>query len=136
LLASLGSQPVLIPPGQELYPFAVEQRADDLLGPLAEGSELVALMAHMHERGRRWTFELASGTDDYECAGHIPRWDFHWQKTYDYARPPVLSADTRWRVTCRYDTRSDTQPVLPGWGTRNEMCLAVMAVALPAGVRF
>jgi hypothetical protein len=25
-----------------------------------------------------------------------------------------------------------TEPVSPGWGTRNEMCLATLMVALPA----
>jgi hypothetical protein len=25
-------------------------------------------------------------------------------------------------------------PVLPGWGTRNEMCLDVMMLALPPGI--
>ena len=36
-------------------------------------------------------------------------------------------------MTCEYDTSRDTQPVLPGWGTRNEMCTAIMMVALPPG---
>jgi hypothetical protein len=35
------------------------------------------------------------------------------------------------QATCEYDTSADTAPVLPGWGTRNEMCLTVLMVALP-----
>jgi hypothetical protein len=35
-------------------------------------------------------------------------------------------------VTCDYDTRSVKDPVLPGWGTSNEMCLATLYFTAPA----
>jgi hypothetical protein len=37
-------------------------------------------------------------------------------------------------VTCTYDTQAESAPVLPGWGTRNEMCLTILMAALPPGV--
>jgi hypothetical protein len=47
--------------------------------------------------------------------------------------PIPFGSNTRIRITCDYDTSRETAPVLPGWGTRNEMCYAMMMVALPAG---
>ncbi|MCY1013882.1 hypothetical protein OV079_51830 [Nannocystis pusilla] len=35
-----------------------------------------------------------------------------------------LTQDSKLRITCDYDTRGAKDPVLPGWGTSNEMCLA------------
>jgi hypothetical protein len=35
-------------------------------------------------------------------------------------------------VTCTYDTRDATEPILGGWGTGNEMCLmGMIATASP-----
>jgi hypothetical protein len=65
------------------------------------------------------------------CASHLEDWDFHWQEFYFYKTPLKMSASSQVQVTCEYDTRADTEPVLPGWGTRNEMCLTVLMLALP-----
>jgi hypothetical protein len=39
-------------------------------------------------------------------------------------RPASFTPTTSVRVTCDYNTLRDTEPTLPGWGTKNEMCLA------------
>ena len=65
------------------------------------------------------------------CVAHLENWSFHWQEFYFYQTPPQITPDTQVELTCEYNTMADAQPVLPGWGTRNEMCLAVMMVALP-----
>jgi hypothetical protein len=66
-----------------------------------------------------------------ECAADVQKWDFNWQRMYFYEQPIVLSADSEIEVTCDYDTEGLDEPVLPGWGTRNEMCLAVLYFSLP-----
>jgi Copper type II ascorbate-dependent monooxygenase, C-terminal domain len=97
--------------------------------------EVLTVAPHMHQRGRKYTVEF--GRDDaFECMGHVARWDFNWQRFYRYLTPPMLDADSQIRVSCEYDTSDDTQPVLPGWGTRNEMCEVTMVVAYPPGVVF
>lgn len=68
------------------------------------------------------------------CGAEIARWDFHWQRMYFYAEPTIFKADTRMSVTCDYDTRSVHVPVKPGWGTRNEMCLATLYFTIPASL--
>jgi hypothetical protein len=70
------------------------------------------------------SIERLPATGSAECVGDVPRWDFNWQLFYFYREPLTLRAGDRMRVTCTFDTRSRTEPTLPGWGTQNEMCLA------------
>ena len=87
-------------------------------------------MPHMHERGVRQTMMMGPA-GSMSCASRIENWDFHWQEFYLYRTPPRITPDTQIEVTCEYDTSRDRDPVFPGWGTRNEMCLNVLMVALP-----
>jgi hypothetical protein len=66
------------------------------------------------------------------CGIDVQSWDFHWQHMYFYSQPLDVTGDTEINVTCDFDTSGDTDPVLPGWGTRNEMCLAAMYFVVPA----
>lgn len=93
---------------------------------LAIGVDLVAVMPHMHGRGVRQKLTLGSA-----CAARLENWDFHWQKFYFYKTYPRILPTTPVQLTCEYNTLGDVQAVLPGWGTRNEMCLAVLMVASP-----
>ena len=98
-------------------------------------AEILMVAPHMHARGRKYTFEV--GTDGaFDCQGHIGRWDFNWQRQYHYTTPLAIDASSAFRVSCEYDTTGDTQPVLPGWGTQNEMCEINLMVAFPPGVQF
>jgi Copper type II ascorbate-dependent monooxygenase, C-terminal domain len=92
--------------------------------------DLVAVMPHMHGRGVSQRLRLGPA-NDLACAAELDHWNFHWQEFYFYKTPPKITPDTQIELTCEYSTLNDLQPVLPGWGTRNEMCLAVMMVALP-----
>ncbi|MBL9099465.1 MAG: hypothetical protein JNL82_00835 [Myxococcales bacterium] len=96
-------------------------------GTGAEAVEVHGVFPHMHERGRRWRAELIDG-DEARCLGEVRAWDFDWQLFYFYDEPLVLRPGTRLRVTCEYDTRDVAEPVTPGWGTQNEMCLAGLFV--------
>ena len=95
------------------------------------GAELVGIMPHMHGRGLRQTVKIGPAPN-LACVSHLENWDFHWQRMYLYKNPVPLHAQDSMQVTCAYDTSADESPVLPGWGTSNEMCLAVMMIALPA----
>jgi hypothetical protein len=59
-------------------------------------------------------------------------WDFNWQLMYEYASPVPLERSDEIEVTCHWDTSMDTNPILPGWGTNNEMCLFVMLLTYPS----
>ena len=63
------------------------------------------------------------GIEGEQCAVDVQAWDFNWQLMYFYDEPMTLTGDQTLTVRCEYDTRDATDPVLPGWGTQNEMCL-------------
>src|SRR4029077_16319806 len=98
-------------------------------GPISS-VDLVAVMPHMHGRGMR-QFVRIGAPGNLGCAAPLENWSFHWQEFYSYKTMPKITPTTQIQVTCEYNTSADTIPVLPGWGTRNEMCLAVLMVALP-----
>jgi hypothetical protein len=81
-----------------------------------------AARIHMHELGTRARLELLRG-DETRCLLDIPRWDVGWQLFYSFAEPIALEAGDRVRLTCVYDTRSQSQPVRWGLGTNDEMCI-------------
>jgi hypothetical protein len=128
------SEPAVLPPGQKSFTYTWTKSLGAMMGAAPEiPLELVSLGAHMHERGRKWTFAVDNGSG-FECIGRVNHWNFNWQRKYDYRVAPALTGDSQLRLSCEYDTSADTEPVLPGWGTRNEMCLSVMMVAFPPGI--
>ena len=88
---------------------------------------LVGVGPHMHKRGISERLELAkadgSGTS---CLLDVPRWDFNWQFAYFFETPVRVMPDDLLRMTCRYDTRGETNTVTWGEGTDDEMCLVLM----------
>lgn len=129
------AQPDVLPPGNPAALYRWTRTGAELGLPEGVPVEVLSVAPHMHERGRKFTLEF--GRDGaFECQGRVSRWDFNWQRGYDYVTRPVLDAASRVRVSCEYDTSADSEVVLPGWGTRNEMCLLTMAVAFPPGVFF
>jgi hypothetical protein len=123
--------PDTLPPGQKSTTYTWTQTGAQI-GVLGVPSvDLVAVMPHMHGRGVRQFLKLGPA-GALDCAGHLENWDFHWQQFYFYKTPVAITPTTQIQLSCEYDTSKDTSPVLPGWGTRNEMCLAVLMVAFPA----
>lgn len=136
LIRSLGAEaPRRLPAGRESVVVDWTRRLGELGVPAGLDLELVGLFPHMHGYGRKYTFEVSNG-GGFECQGRINRWDFNWQRIYQYSVPVPVDADTQFRVTCEYDTRGAEADVMPGWGTRNEMCFVMGMLALPPGVFF
>ncbi|PCC70273.1 Copper type II ascorbate-dependent monooxygenase, C-terminal domain [Nannocystis exedens] len=126
------AEPASLPPGK---PDARYEFEDDignwLLTELgAESLEVHGIFPHMHERGRKWHVTLADDAGE-RCIGDVQRWDFAWQLYYFFTTPPLLTPTSRLKVTCEYDTSADKEPITPGWGTQNEMCLAGLFVVPP-----
>jgi hypothetical protein len=131
-LASLGKPtPDMLPAGQADAKYTWTLTGQQLGLDADSSVDLLAVMPHMHGRGLR-QFVRIGPAGNLACAAHLENWSFHWQEFYFYKTPMAITADTQVQVTCEYDTSADTMPVLPGWGTRNEMCLAVLMVAFPA----
>ena len=117
--------PHMIPPGEEDHAFTWSFPVDWYTGwQGAESLELWGLFPHMHEYGTSMSVRLLGPNDeDLGCIGEVPRWDFAWQLYYFLEEPITLESGMRIEVTCHYDTTSAEEPILPGWGTYNEMCL-------------
>jgi len=124
-LDSLGeAMPDQLEPGQPAVKYTWELPIGLYLASIGfVETDLYGIFPHMHQRGRKMTIELVDG-DEARCAGDVQRWDFAWQLFYFYAVPLKITPSTSLRVTCEYNTVGDIEPVLPGWGTMNEMCLA------------
>ncbi len=121
-------EPDALPTGQAsaLYSWSADI-GQYYVAPGAEQVEVYGIFPHMHERGRKWSARLVDD-EETQCAGDVQSWDFDWQLYYFYERPLVVRPGTRLEVTCDFDTRDASDPVTPGWGTQNEMCLAGLFV--------
>jgi Copper type II ascorbate-dependent monooxygenase, C-terminal domain/Copper type II ascorbate-dependent monooxygenase, N-terminal domain len=93
--------------------------------------DVIGVMPHMHERGVSQVMKLGPEGGQMACAAQVNRWDFNWQKFYFYKTPQRLTPTSRLEMTCDYDTSLDDKEVLPGWGTRNEMCAAILMIVPP-----
>jgi len=127
--------PAMLPPGQASTTFTFDVTAQELGLDRLAYADVLAVMPHMHERGHRLELRhAATATATPACIARVAAWDFHWQKMYGYRTPIRLGRTSKLTVSCDYDTRGVTDPILPGWGTQNEMCLTVLMVALPPGI--
>lgn len=116
--------PATLEPGQEAVDYTWELEMDPLLGGYGiPALDLYGVLPHMHAMGRSLRFDVVHADGSEDCGAEVKSWDFDWQLYYFYETPIRLGAGDRVRVTCTFDTREATEPVLPGWGTDNEMCL-------------
>ncbi len=107
-------------------------------GPLS----VIGVAPHMHLLGERIRVDVARADGSDECLIDIPRWDFHWQQSYELEEPVVVQPGEAFRLTCEYDNSAANQPVVNGerltprdvtWGegTLDEMCLNYVILAEP-----
>lgn len=129
--SAFSDKPDMLPPGKASTKYKWQVSAAQLgLSELPEAT-LRGVMPHMHQLGRKFRMNIVNGSQE-QCGVDVQNWDFHWQRMYFYENPIKLAPDSAFAVTCDYDTSSKTAPVLPGWGTQNEMCLATLFVTVPA----
>lgn len=134
-LRSLGNAdgPVTLEPGQASTEYTWQLSVAQLgFGTsIPNDLQLRAVGPHMHQRGRKYRMSILDPAGVATCGVDVQAWDFHWQRLYTYEQPRPVTGDTSIRVTCDYDTSDTTEPVSPGWGTRNEMCLALLYFTAP-----
>jgi hypothetical protein len=93
--------------------------------------QLYGVMPHMHQLGHKYHLQVSPAGGAEECGVDVQQWDFHWQRLYFYEQPITVTPASTISVSCDYDTSTATSPILPGWGTQNEMCLAALYVTVP-----
>ena len=112
-----------IPPGAAAHEVKSTFKFD-------KASTLESLTPHMHVRGKAFRYELVSTDGKRETILDVPKYDFNWQSSYDFAAPLKIPAGTVLECTAWYDN-SAKNPFNPdptktvGWGnmTSDEMMI-------------
>ncbi|TWT30037.1 redoxin domain-containing protein [Blastopirellula retiformator] len=102
-----------------------------------EGAYLLAMMPHMHLRGKAFRYELKQEGEN-EVLLDIPAYDFNWQTAYRLQDPLPLTADSVIHCVAHFDNSKwnnanpDPSKVVK-WGdqTWEEMMIGYFDVALP-----
>ncbi len=111
-------------------------------GSVKSGVPLLVHAASMHQHllGKSSRLEIRRQTGETECLLDVPRWDFHWQRSYPLARPKVFRPGDQLAIQCSWDNSAANQPFVNGqqlpprdvqWGegTTDEMCLGIVYVS-------
>lgn len=99
---------------------------------------LLSLFPHMHVRGKSFRYEAQYPDGTRETLLDVPRYDFAWQQTYEFAKPKLLPKGTKMRCIAHYDNSSgnvsNPNPnALVHWGeqTWDEMLMGFMDYTEP-----
>ena len=109
------------------------------VGWFPKRAELLAIIPHMHVRGKGFQVTSAIG-DQAEILLDVPRYDFNWQHVYELSKPIKLDQIEKLEFTARFDN-SENNPANPDpsqtvtWGdqTWEEMAVAFFEVSEPRG---
>ena len=121
----------------EIPPHAADHEVRAELKGFRRGSTLLAVSPHMHLRGKSFEVRVRRG-DATETLLSVPRYDFNWQHTYEFAEPLPLDGVDAIEIVAIFDN-SAANPTNPDpsetvmWGeqTWEEMALAFFEVAQP-----
>lgn len=121
----------VIPPGVQDYKV-------EAMNELGVDVDLVALVPHMHLRGKRFLFEAEYPDGRRETLLDVPKWDFNWQHAYSLTQPKHIPKGSRIRTIAYYDNSAEnaanpdpTVPVEFGHQVWDEMMDGYVAVAVP-----
>jgi hypothetical protein len=100
---------------------------------------IYSVATHQHLLGSTNTVTIDHPDGGAECLINVPRWDFHWQRTYAFSRAKVLRPGDSLHLTCHWNNSDANQPLVNGvqapsrevnWGegTADEMCLGLLYI--------
>lgn len=117
------------------------------------GIPIYSVGTHMHYAGTDMKIDLVHKTSEPECLVQTPKWDFSWQRVYQYKASiddlPRVGPSDELHMRCTYDNSLNnpfiaralkekglTQPgdVLLGEQTLDEMCLGIFGILVAPGV--
>jgi hypothetical protein len=93
---SVDTQLLLIPPMVPNYPVTCWKT-------FRQDVDLLSLYPHMHVRGKAFRYEAYYPDGTKEILLDVPRYDFNWQQTYEFAEPKRIPKGTRMRCIAHYD---------------------------------
>jgi hypothetical protein len=125
LVAGLSGNPIPIPAGDPAFTYTWDRRISSFHAEIGgwEKVELLGMLPHMHEIGRRMHVQILRGADEPACGLYVDRWDFNWQQAFMYEEPIVVSPTDQLQITCEWDASQRASATYAGLGTGDEMCL-------------
>lgn len=101
--------------------------------------ELYAVAPHMHLLGSSMTAKVTYNDGSETCLIDVPRWDFDWQRFYEYPEPMTIPGGSTLSFSALYDNSSDnpnnpnTPPANVSFGeaTTDEMSILFIAITAP-----
>jgi hypothetical protein len=134
LTLQMGNDRFIIPPGHPHFPVEVS-------GTLPNRAELLSLFPHMHLRGSSFEFDMIPPGGKRQVLLLVDHYSFHWQLSYQFAKPVPLAAGTRLDWLAYYDNSAGnpdnpdpTEAVRYGEQSRSEMMIGFFDVAVPRDV--
>lgn len=141
--------PLMIPAGEAAHVEEYEYTVPANIPALAD-VRVWTVLNHMHKVGVDMRIWVESGqTGEETCLLHTPKWDFNWQRSYQYDAPIDQSfrvrAGDKVRLRCVYNNTMTNPGVVEmlaeagldapvdvglGEGTLDEMCLTGVGVAI------
>ncbi len=121
-----------------IEPEAGEHVIGPVKGQVKEDSKVVALMPHMHTRGKRAKFEAIYPDGTREDLLEVPSYDFSWQTVYYFREMKPIPAGTTVEFTAWYDNSSEysrlrnfdpSQTVRFGQKSSDEMMMGFVVLA-------
>lgn len=85
-----------IPPGAESHEVKSEHT-------FKNAATLLAVTPHMHVRGKAFKYEVVTKDGKRETILNVPKYDFNWQATYDFATPVQVPAGAKLECTAIFD---------------------------------
>jgi len=121
-----------IPPGDPNYRVDAEFE-------MGHEAKLVALLPHMHFRGKDFEYRLVLPNGETQTLLRVPNYDFNWQLAYKPAEDIVVPAGSRFECTAHFDN-SPNNPNNPdpkasvrfGEQSWEEMAIGFMDLAVDA----
>jgi hypothetical protein len=106
------------------------------LPPIVPEVAISAVYPHMHLLGQSISVSVVRAGIETVLID-VPRWDFHWQGSYELQTPALVHPGDQLKVSCTWDNSPQNQPEVHGvrapphevtWGekTTDEMCLGFL----------
>ncbi len=120
-----------IPPGDPNYEVTSKKK-------FRRDTMLICLTPHMHLRGKSFRFEAEYPDGTREILLDVPKYDFNWQLSYDFAEPKLIPKGTYLHCTAHFDNSEDnlanpdpTEEVTFGDQTWEEMMFGFFTAIVP-----
>ena len=120
-----------IPPGAPNYEVTSKKK-------FRRDTTLISMLPHMHLRGKSFRFEAEYPDGTREILLDVPKYDFNWQLSYDFAEPKLIPKGTYLHCTAHFDNSEDnianpdpTEAVTFGDQTWEEMMFGFFTSIVP-----